>query len=102
MGDIRDRYVAPLIWVSWLAAPGRMALSNYLSQSLIGVLLFYGLDFGLGCSMGLVYIELTALSVFAIQIAVSGWWLQWFRFGLLEWIWRMLTYGNYFKMLHYS
>jgi uncharacterized protein len=27
---------------------------------------------------------------------------QWFRFGPLEWIWRMLTYGNYFKMLHYS
>ena len=83
---------------TWLAAPGRMALSNYLSQSLIGVLLFYGLGLGLGCSMGLVYIELTALTVFAVQIAVSGWWLQWFRFGPLEWIWRMLTYGNYFKL----
>ena len=83
---------------TWLATPGRMALSNYLSQSLIGVLLFYGLGFGLGCSMGLVYIELTALTVFAVQIAVSGWWLQWFRFGPLEWIWRMLTYGNYFKI----
>ena len=45
-----------------------------------------------------VYIELTALVVFAVQIAVSGWWLQWFRFGPLEWIWRMLTYGNYFKL----
>ena len=76
----------------------RMALSNYLSQSLIGVLLFYGLGFGLGCSIGLVYIELTALTVFAVQIVVSGWWLQWFRFGPLEWIWRMLTYGNYFKL----
>ena len=75
-----------------------MALSNYLSQSLIGVLLFYGLGIGLGCSLGLVYVELTALAVFAVQIAVSGWWLQWFRFGPLEWIWRMLTYGNYFKI----
>ena len=83
---------------SWLAAPGRMALSNYLSQSLIGVLLFYGIGFGLGCSMGLVYIELTALTMFAVQIVVSGWWLQCFRFGPLEWIWRMLTYGNYFKL----
>ena len=83
---------------SWLAAPGRMALSNYLSQSLIGVLLFYRIGFGLGCSMGLVYIELTALTMFAVQIVVSGWWLQWFRFGPLEWIWRMLTYGNYFKI----
>ena len=34
----------------------------------------------------------------AVQIAVCGWWLQWFRFGPLEWIWRMLTYGNYFKI----
>ena len=75
-----------------------MALSNYLSQSLIGVLLFYRIGFGLGCSMGLVYIELTALTMFAVQIVVSGWWLQWFRFGPLEWIWRMLTYGNYFKI----
>ena len=83
---------------SWLAAPGRMALSNYLSQSLIGVLLFYGLGFGLGCSMGLIYIELTALVVFVVQIVVSGWWLQWFNFGPLEWIWRMLTYGSYFKI----
>ena len=83
---------------SWLAAPGRMALSNYLSQSLIGVLLFYGLGFGLGCSMGLIYIELTALVVFVVQIVVSGWWLQWFDFGPLEWIWRMLTYGSYFKI----
>ena len=83
---------------SWLAAPGRMALSNYLSQSLIGVLLFYGLGFGLGCSMGLIYIELTALVVFVVQIVVSGWWLQWFNFGPLEWIWRMLTYGSNFKI----
>lgn len=83
---------------SWLAAPGRMALSNYLSQSLIGVLLFYGLGFALGCSMGLVYIELTALAMFVVQIIVSGWWLQCFRFGPLEWIWRMLTYRNYFRI----
>lgn len=83
---------------AWLAAPGRMALSNYLSQSLIGVLLFYGLGFGLGCSVGLVHIEWIALAVFAVQIVVSGWWLRWFRFGPFEWIWRMLTYGRYFKL----
>lgn len=83
---------------TFLAAPGRMALTNYLSQSLIGVLLFYGLGFGLGCSVGLIYIELTALAVFVVQIAVSRWWLRHFRFGPLEWIWRMLTYGRYFKI----
>ena len=48
--------------------------------------------------MGADYLELTALVVFAVQTAISGWWLRWFRFGPLEWIWRMLTYGSYFKI----
>jgi len=81
-----------------MAAPGRMALSNYLSQSLIGVVLFYGLGFGLGTSVGLVYIELTALMVFVVQIVCSTLWLRHFRFGLLEWLWRMFTYGRYFPL----
>ncbi len=82
----------------WLAAPGRMALTNYISQSLIGVLLFYGLGLGLGTSVGLIYIELTALLVFALQILASRCWLSHFRFGPLEWIWRMLTYQRYFPL----
>ena len=87
----------PLSIFNWLAAPGRMALSNYISQSLVGVLLFYGLGFGLGCSFGLVYVELTAFVVFVLQIVVCKWWLRHFRFGPLEWVWRMLTYGRYFQ-----
>ena len=82
---------------NWLAAPGRMALSNYISQSLVGVLLFYGLGFGLGCSFGLVYVELTAFAVFVLQFVICKWWFRHFRFGPLEWVWRMLTYGRYFQ-----
>ena len=82
---------------NWLAAPGRMALSNYISQSLVGVLLFYGLGFGLGCSFGLVYVELTGFAVFVLQIVICKWWFRHFRFGPLEWVWRMLTYGRYFQ-----
>ena len=83
----------------WLAAPGRMALSCYISHSLIGILLFYSLGFGLGTSLGLVYIELIALVVFFIQIIVCRIWLNYFRFGPLEWLWRMLTYGRYFPII---
>ena len=83
----------------WLAAPGRMALSCYIFHSIIGVLLFYGLGFGLGTSLGLVYIELIAFAVFIVQIVVSGIWLRHFRFGPLEWLWRMLTYGRYFPII---
>ena len=82
----------------WLAAPGRMALTNYISQSLIGIVLFYGLGFGLGTSFGLIHIELTALAVFFLQILLSRLWLRYFRFGPLEWLWRLLTYGRYFPI----
>lgn len=73
-----------------LAAPGRMALTNYISQSLIGILLFYGLGLGLGTGFGLICIELTALIVFLVQILLSCLWLRYFRFGPLEWLWRIL------------
>ena len=82
----------------WLAAPGRMALSCYISQSLIGVILFYGLGFGLGTTFGLIHIELTALVVFIIQMVVSRFWFRYFRFGPLEWLWRMFTYGRHFPI----
>ena len=83
----------------WLAAPGRMALSNYISQSLIGIMLFYGLGFGLGTSFGLIHTQLTALAVFLLQMVLSQLWLRFFRFGPLEWLWRMCTYGRRFSIL---
>ena len=82
------------LW-KWLAAPGRMALTNYICQSVTGMLLFYGIGLGLGAEAGLVYIELAALAVFACQMVFSRLWLSKFRFGLLEWAWRMLTYGKW-------
>ena len=78
-----------------LAAPGRMALTNYIGQSIIGIFLFYGFGLGLGTRVGLWPIELIALGVFLLQIALSRLWLHWFRFGPLEWLWRMLTYGRW-------
>ena len=88
---------AASLW-SWLAAPGRMALSCYISQSLIGAFLFYGIGMSLGLSLGLVYIELVALSVFLFQIVLCRCWLRYFRFGPLEWLWRLFTYGHYFPI----
>ncbi|MCM1451427.1 MAG: DUF418 domain-containing protein [Clostridium sp.] len=87
-------------WIAWrwFAAPGRMALTNYISQSLIGMFLFYGIGLGLGASIGLWQTELIAAGVFAFQIAFSAAWLKAFRFGPLEWIWRMLTYGRWLKI----
>lgn len=86
------------IW-EYLAAPGRMALTNYIGQSVIGMLLFYGIGLGLGASIGLSGTELIAAGVFLFQIAFSTIWLHYFQFGPLEWIWRMLTYGRRLSIL---
>ena len=86
------------IW-SWLAAPGRMALTNYIGQSVVGMLLFYGIGLGLGASVGLATTELIAFGVFVLQAALSLVWLKYCQFGPLEWIWRMLNYGKKLKLL---
>lgn len=84
--------------VDGIAPAGRMALTCYISQSLLGILLFYGIGLGLGTSFGLVTVEATALLVFALQVLLCRWWLHSFRFGPLEWLWRVLTYGKYFQI----
>ncbi|MCC8146337.1 MAG: DUF418 domain-containing protein [Bacteroidales bacterium] len=81
------------------AAPGRMALTNYLMQSLFGMIIFYGIGFQLGARTGLVYVELIAATVFAIQIGYSYLWLHFNRFGPFEWGWRMLTYGKWLRLV---
>ena len=77
-----------------LSFPGRMACTNYLGQSVIGILLFYGIGCGLGNRVGLLGTELIALGVYAFQIGFSALWLRSFRYGPVEWVWRMLTYGK--------
>ncbi|RHJ87897.1 DUF418 domain-containing protein [Parabacteroides sp. AM08-6] len=82
-----------------LAAPGRMALTNYIGQSVWGIVIFYGIGFGLGANTGLVYVLLIATVVYFVEMLFSYFWLSYFRFGPLEWIWRMLTYGKRLKLL---
>lgn len=81
------------------AKPGRMALTNYIGQSVFGIILFYGIGFGLGLKMGLLEIELTAVAIFILQIFFSTLWMNSFRFGPVEWVWRMLTYGEWLNPL---
>lgn len=77
-----------------LAAPGRMALTNYICQSIAGMFLFYGIGFGLGAGVGLSFTEIIALGVFVLQMLLSRLWLHYCLFGPLEWIWRMINYGK--------
>jgi uncharacterized protein len=76
------------------APAGRMALTTYVSHSLIGVALFYGIGLGLHGSIGLLEGVALAILIFGLQIGISAAWLHRFRFGPLEWLWRRATYGK--------
>jgi len=77
-----------------LAAPGRMALTNYLSQTILGIAIFYGIGFGLYRSLGPWAFTGVAVAIFAVQIIWSRLWLRYFNQGPMEWLWRQLTYGR--------
>lgn len=78
--------------LSFLAPAGRMALTNYLMQTVICLAIFYGFGFGLFGHFYALQATLIALAIFAAQIVISSVWLRFFRFGPMEWIWRQLTY----------
>ncbi|MGA0557307.1 DUF418 domain-containing protein [Larkinella sp. VNQ87] len=82
--------------VAWLmkalANVGQMAFTNYLMQSIICTLIFYG--YGLSYFGKLAYHELyyVVAGIWLFQIVFSAVWLRFFRFGPFEWLWRSLTY----------
>ncbi|MEM9017094.1 MAG: DUF418 domain-containing protein, partial [Verrucomicrobiota bacterium] len=76
------------------AAIGRMALTNYISQSVILTLIYYGHGFGMRGHLKFHEAMLIAPAIWVLQMLVSSWWLKRFRFGPLEWLWRRLTYGR--------
>lgn len=75
-----------------LAPVGRMAMTNYLLQTVVCFFFFYGVGFGqfgkyrATAATGLVF------GIFAVQIVLSTLWLKYFNYGPMEWIWRQLTY----------
>ena len=77
-----------------LALVGRMALTNYLLQTLVGSLLFFGYGLGLQGTSQLWVACLLSVPIFGLQVAFSAWWLARFRFGPVEWLWRSLTLGQ--------
>ncbi|MFW6347006.1 MAG: DUF418 domain-containing protein [Cyclonatronaceae bacterium] len=77
------------------SAVGKTALSNYIFQSILGILLFYDVGLGLGNYFGAAALTIATILIFGFQIIVSILWLKRYRFGPLEWLWRMLTYGRY-------
>jgi uncharacterized protein len=77
-----------------LAPVGQMALTNYLTHSLIYLALFYGFGLALLGRVGATFCLALSVVIFAAQVLFSAWWLRRFRFGPAEWLWRSLTYGS--------
>lgn len=78
-----------------LAAVGRMALTNYIGQSLIATFIFYGFGLGLFGAVSRVQLWLIVLLIWGGQTFFSTWWLRHFRYGPLEWVWRCLSYWRW-------
>lgn len=77
-----------------LAAVGRLALSNYLLQSIIANILFMSWGLGLYGRVEAPAGLLIVAAVFGLQLWLSPVWLRFFRIGPFEWLWRTLAYGK--------
>jgi uncharacterized protein len=73
---------------------GRMALTNYLLQSLVCTTIFYSYGLGLYGRVGPLADLFLGIAIYGLQIPFSQWWLSTHRYGPMEWIWRRLTYGR--------
>jgi uncharacterized protein len=81
-----------------LAPAGRMALTNYLMQSVIGIALFYGIGLGWTGRVGPALVLPLVVLIFVAQVQLSAVWLRRFRYGPVEWLWRSLTYGQWQRL----
>jgi uncharacterized protein len=79
-------------WLAPLAPLGRMALTNYLLQSLVCTTIFNGYGLGLYGQVGPAPLVALAVVIWLAQVPLSAWWLRRFQYGPVEWLWRTLTY----------
>jgi uncharacterized protein len=78
-----------------LASVGSCALSNYLLQSILSIIIFYGLGFGLFSHVSIVVSLVIAVAIYAFQIVLTRVWLARAQYGPAEWLWRRFTYGRW-------
>ncbi len=82
--------------MSWLmralVAVGQMAFTNYLMQSIICTIFFFGYGFGNYGKLAYHQLYYVVGAIWVVQLIASPIWLRYFRFGPFEWLWRSLTY----------
>jgi len=86
------------VFLGALAKVGRMALTNYVLQSIVCTFIFYNFGLQLYGRIGpMVGLELTAV-IYVMEVWLSGWWLKRARYGPLEWVLRSITYRHFQPM----
>ena len=80
--------------VERLAATGRAAFTNYLGTSILMTLLFYGYGLGLYGALSRIELWLPVIAMWLLMLAWSKPWLDRYRYGPLEWLWRSLSRGK--------
>lgn len=78
--------------LSFFAPYGRMALTNYILQTLIGTFVLFNWGLGYLGQIRSLYLFLIGIILITLQTWFSKWWLNRFKFGPLEWLWRSGTY----------
>jgi len=78
-----------------LASYGRMSLTNYVLQPLIGVLIFYGYGLGMYQYMGVTISLGYGILFFVLQLLFCKYWFRYFYYGPLEWLWRAITFFDF-------
>lgn len=81
-----------------LSAAGRAAFTNYLGTSIVMLLVFHGWAGGLFGELGRTELYGVMLATWALMLLWSKPWLERYRYGPLEWLWRCLTYGRVFAL----
>jgi len=87
-----------LLWnpyAPWIAAAGRMALTNYLTQSIVFGLVFYSYGLGWFGRWGVGVTLAGGMALYCAQLWLSQWWMKRFYFGPFEWLWRSISYRKW-------
>lgn len=80
----------------YFSAGGKMTLTNYIFQNILGAFIFSGIGLGIGNTMPYWFYFLLAVFVFIIQLCISKWWLSKYNYGPIEWLWRVASYRQLF------
>ena len=75
-----------------IAPVGRMSVTNYMEQSFVGVILFYGFGANLATKLSFLQCFLLGMAIYIIQVGYSNWWMKKYYYGPVEWLWRTITW----------